>query len=648
MLARLGVVLGLDSAEFQKGIADANRKLDQISASMPKFATIAGVAFAGATYKALQYADAVADTAVANDLAIESVLALSSALQQNGGKAENAGRLLSSFTAKVDEATQGSLGAQKAFERVGVSLGDIAKLDSQDLLDKTIGALAQIDEPIKRNALAMELFGKASKGVDWRGMASGAKESREEFQQYAQAIAQTAELTDKLEKSTNKFTLEFTKNALPALNEMFDSLSNNAGLMQVFMGGIKVAVETIAIIIQYTSTVVVGLIEDISFLGRTISNVFGGSFKEIEKDYKEHKEKMQKMVAEDEEFARRILSGEIYQSKEMTRTPFGGRDVKEAKDPEAEKAKKLAESLEKARQITNEFEKQQQSNLEQAKTRSELNGLATKEREIAEAVLKVREQTSGQLAQIDLKIIDATIQGQTEMVEVLKEVRKEVELSGQQFAILTEQQSRSIQETQNTFKFGWNKAFKQFAEDAQDSATLAGNMFNSITSSMNSAIDNFVRNGKLSFKDFTKSVIQDLIAIQLKASAMQMFSGLGSIFGSMGTASQFGTTAGSQQTMMLQAQMAGFADGGSPPVGVPSLVGERGAELFIPRQAGTIVPNNQLSSVLGQGTTINYNAPVVENLSAIDTQSGMQFLMKNKESIWSANQSASRGLPASR
>ena len=648
MLARLGVVLGLDSAEFQKGIADANRKLDQISASMPKFATIAGVAFAGATYKALQYADAVADTAVANDLAIESVLALSSALQQNGGKAENAGRLLSSFTAKVDEATQGSLGAQKAFERVGVSLGDIAKLDSQDLLDKTIGALAQIDEPIKRNALAMELFGKASKGVDWRGMASGAKESREEFQQYAQAIAQTAELTDKLEKSTNKFTLEFTKNALPALNEMFDSLSNNAGLMQVFMGGIKVAVETIAIIIQYTSTVVVGLIEDISFLGRTISNVFGGSFKEIEKDYKEHKEKMQKMVAEDEEFARRILSGEIYQSKEMTRTPFGGRDVKEAKDPEAEKAKKLAESLEKARQITNEFEKQQQSNLEQAKTRSELNGLATKEREIAEAVLKVREQTSGQLAQIDLKIIDATIQGQTEMVEVLKEVRKEVELSGQQFAIRTEEQSRLIQQTQSTFEFGWNKAFKQFAEDAYDSATLAGNMFNSITSSMNSAIDNFVRNGKLSFKDFTKSVIQDLIAIQLKASAMQMFSGLGSIFGSMGTASQFGTTAGSQQTMMLQAQMAGFADGGSPPVGVPSLVGERGAELFIPRQAGTIVPNNQLSSVLGQGTTINYNAPVVENLSAIDTQSGMQFLMKNKESIWSANQSASRGLPASR
>ena len=640
MLARLGVVLGIDSAEFQKGIADANRKLDQISAQMPKFAAVAGVAFAGATYKALQYADAVADTAVANDLAIESVLALSSALQQNGGKADMAGRLLSSFTAKVDEAADGSLQAQQAFAKVGVTLDDIAKLDSQDLLDKTISALAEIQDPIKRNALAMDMFGKAAKGVDWKGMANGSKESRKEFEQYAQSVARAAELTDKLEASTNKFTLAFTDAALPALNELFDSLSKNAGVMNLFMGGIKVATETIAILIKYTSTVVVALIEDFKFLGRVVSNVFGGNFKEIEKDYKQHAENMKKMIADDEEFARKILSGDIYKQKEMTGTKFTGREVKEAKDPEAEKAKKLAESLEKARQITNEFDKQQESNLKQAKLRAELNGLSTKEKEIAEAVLRVREQTSSQLSQIDLKIIDATIQGQNEMVEVLQKVRQEVELSGEEFAILTEEQSRNIQQTQNTFEFGWNKAFRQFAEDGQNYAQIAENMFSSVTNSMSSAIDKFVQTGQLSFKDFTRSVIQDLIAIQLKAQAMRMFSGLGSLFNASGGPTQLG------------GEMAyigpAFADGGSPPVGVPSLVGERGPELFIPKQAGTVIPNHQLSSVLGGGTTVNYNAPYISNMSAIDTQSGVQFLMKNKDSIWSANQSASRSLPASR
>lgn len=37
-----------------------------------------------------------------------------------------------------------------------------------------------------------------------------------------------------------------------------------------------------------------------------------------------------------------------------------------------------------------------------------------------------------------------------------------------------------------------------------------------------------------------------------------------------------------------------FADGGMPPVGKVSLVGERGPELFVPRTAGTIIPNNAL------------------------------------------------------
>jgi len=38
----------------------------------------------------------------------------------------------------------------------------------------------------------------------------------------------------------------------------------------------------------------------------------------------------------------------------------------------------------------------------------------------------------------------------------------------------------------------------------------------------------------------------------------------------------------------------GFADGGRPPVGKMSLVGERGPELFVPGSSGTIIPNHAL------------------------------------------------------
>jgi hypothetical protein len=43
-----------------------------------------------------------------------------------------------------------------------------------------------------------------------------------------------------------------------------------------------------------------------------------------------------------------------------------------------------------------------------------------------------------------------------------------------------------------------------------------------------------------------------------------------------------------------------FADGGRPPTGKMSLVGERGPELFVPDSAGTIIPNH----ALGGGTVI--------------------------------------------
>ena len=55
----------------------------------------------------------------------------------------------------------------------------------------------------------------------------------------------------------------------------------------------------------------------------------------------------------------------------------------------------------------------------------------------------------------------------------------------------------------------------------------------------------------------------------------------------------------------------GFAGGGRPPVGVPSLVGERGPELFVPDRGGTIVPNHALGRMGGGGTVVN----IIDNRS---------------------------------
>ena len=57
----------------------------------------------------------------------------------------------------------------------------------------------------------------------------------------------------------------------------------------------------------------------------------------------------------------------------------------------------------------------------------------------------------------------------------------------------------------------------------------------------------------------------------------------------------------------------GFANGGRPPVGRASLVGERGPEMFVPSTAGTIIPNNKL----GGGTTNIVNVSVDASGSSV-------------------------------
>ena len=53
-----------------------------------------------------------------------------------------------------------------------------------------------------------------------------------------------------------------------------------------------------------------------------------------------------------------------------------------------------------------------------------------------------------------------------------------------------------------------------------------------------------------------------------------------------------------------------FANGGRPPVGRSSIIGEKGPELFVPDQAGTVVPNNQLG--MSKPVTVNFNINTVD------------------------------------
>ena len=205
---------------------------------------------------------------------------------------------------------------------------------------------------------------------------------------------------------------------------------------------------------------------------------------------------------------------------------------------------------------------------------------------------------------------------------------------------------------QNTFQAGWEKAYNTFIEQSKDSAALGGQFFSNMTTGLESALDNFVQTGKLSFSSLIQSMIADLLKLQMKAAMMGIFGGGGGLSdmfsGIFGGGSGMPAAGLSFDQLYAMGTGGAYANGGSPPVGVPSLVGENGAELFVPKTAGTIIPNGSLSSMMGSQPQTVYNGTVVQNMSAIDTQSAIAFLANNKTAVWAANQSAQRSLPQTR
>jgi hypothetical protein len=102
-----------------------------------------------------------------------------------------------------------------------------------------------------------------------------------------------------------------------------------------------------------------------------------------------------------------------------------------------------------------------------------------------------------------------------------------------------------------------------------------------------------MRNFFSSLADYFADMAAKMIAEALKMQAIKLLSSLlSSLAGAAGPAGAGAASAVGKGKLAI----AGFANGGRPPVGRPSLVGERGPELFVPFQAGQIVPTEVIAA----------------------------------------------------
>lgn len=107
---------------------------------------------------------------------------------------------------------------------------------------------------------------------------------------------------------------------------------------------------------------------------------------------------------------------------------------------------------------------------------------------------------------------------------------------------------------------------------------------------MSQAITDFVTKGELDFNRLLGSFVNMLAQMALQEAASGLAkTGISILGGFLGGG---GIVAGSGMT---------FADGGRPPTGRPSVVGENGWELFVPDRPGTIYNQEQLAAMAGSG-----------------------------------------------
>lgn len=671
MIARLGVVLGLDSAQFVSGVEKASQKLDEFGAAVQKYGAVAATALVAASAAALRFADDMVDVAKANDVAVDSIVKLSNALALSGGKADDVNKLLSSFSGFVDKAADGSLEAQRAFEKVGITLKDLGQLSSTELFDKTLRALAAIEDPVTRNAKAMEILGRAARGVDIRELLNQMEEGKTLAEEQARAIEKAADVYDEITKAGRQFMLMLTSELGTPLKATIDYMKELAGETNSVGQVFRVVFQSIAVIVANVSFVIKTLVQDIAAMGRMLGALLSGDFSRIGEIFREAVSRAEQERARLDQFERNVFGGDGRRGLDDPRivgrgtAAATGRAVTKAKDPEEEKRlrelQRIQQYLLQKDQEALRIQEQQRIELIQYSDLLQKNGIAlynaqiTEQQRIgvqkellalqssrnrllpeevqhAQEVLIAKQEYARQLRVIAQMEISAEDRRQANL-RAEEELRLRLELAEQRLSQIRERR-------QGSFLDGINRGLREFARQIPTEIERGQAAFESVMENMTSALDRFVQTGKLSFKDLARSIIQDLIRIQLRAQMSSLFSRL---FGNLTTAFTYGTNIGSQQTSMLAAQDSVFrADGGPVSGNQPYIVGERGPELFVPRSAGNIVPNHAMAAVGGvTNVTNNY-------IQAIDVQSFEQRLLGSSNTIWAANQYAQKSLATGR
>jgi len=189
-----------------------------------------------------------------------------------------------------------------------------------------------------------------------------------------------------------------------------------------------------------------------------------------------------------------------------------------------------------------------------------------------------------------------------------------------------ESQYASQLTVQEAFSRGWAQAYGQYFENLRiivdDQASYAKRIFNTLTEGFTNSIMKFVETGKLSFKDLFKSLMMEIIKMQVNKLFLSIF-GKGGPMGSL---------------------FAGlFANGGTIPAGKYGIAGEAGPELI--RGPANVISTKDTAAILGNSSDAPATTMVNYTINATDARSFKELVASDPAFIYNVTRLGARKIP---
>lgn len=220
---------------------------------------------------------------------------------------------------------------------------------------------------------------------------------------------------------------------------------------------------------------------------------------------------------------------------------------------------KGAQGLTQAEQYRAQMERRLATERMEYAAKADAVGMGQKDAARMQERLQLEQETNNRILQLQTELANA--KGEKQRQELQAQIDLEREYLGKRVAVQREGWAQ-LDQAQSSWSAGARGAFQDYLDSARDVAGQSRAFFTNAFSSMEDAVANFAISGKLSFSDFTKSILADMARIATRQAATGIFASIaGSAIGGWFSGGANGLASGSagEVSSKLGASAAGYS-----------------------------------------------------------------------------------------